>query len=654
MSLGLVAAIILVIASKVFYVWEDPRIEQVSEALLGANCGGCGYAGCAAAAEAVVQNKAKPDVCVAGGFDIAKAVAEVMGMTVEEKEPEFSKPGCTYGYQDADLKYEYDGFFDCRAAMLLYSGSKVCEIGCIGLGTCVGACPFNALSMGDNNLPVVDNEKCTGCGICEEICPKDIITLSSATIRLMSDQKISECTAPCQRFCPAEIDIPQYIREIKNEDYEGALRTIREKNPFPLICGWICPAPCELECRRNLIDDPVSINGLKKFVAEYERKSGKYNLPYMPPYSGKKVSVIGGGVEGLTASYFLRRLGHKVSIFESTEKLGGILRYVISDEKLPKEVLDWEIEGILSTGIEHKTGTVMGKDISLNSLMQSGEGMVLVTAGGWDSRQIMNSSGKSNNIIPGTALLMDFLNKNEDNLSSVKRKKVVMAGGGKSSLIAADMCIANGASKVCLIFPFSRNKAIERNLNISVRDKIEIVFSSVISELTGVGNKLDKVSVSNEFGDITEFALDMLILDSGRIPEMLFDLDQEANRWKTIEVLKVFGNGNSGGIFALKNIGRPTDLERVVVAVGIGRKLARGLFLYSRGEEIKPENLIITDENELQNIFRIPNKEKLIDHKENYDPSGIFTEDMVREQAERCLSCGLICYQKNDDVCKLI
>ena len=90
---------------------------------------------------------------------------------------------------------------------------------------------------------------------------------------------------------------------VKNKDYKGALRTIREKNPFPLICGWICPAPCELECRRNLIDNPVSINGLKKYVADYEKNTGKYSLPYLPPLKGKKVSVIGGGIEGLTTKW---------------------------------------------------------------------------------------------------------------------------------------------------------------------------------------------------------------------------------------------------------------------------------------------------------------------------------------------------------------
>ncbi len=653
MGLGLVASLILVVASKVFYVWEDPRIEEVSDALLGANCGGCGYAGCAAAAEAVVQKKALPDVCVAGGFEIAQAVAEVMGMTVEEKEPEISKPGCSYGFHEADLKYEYDGLYDCRAAMLLYDGSKVCEIGCLGLGTCVRACPFDALSMGDNNLPVVDNEKCTGCGMCEEICPKGIITLSSATIRLMSDQKLSECTAPCQRHCPAEIDIPRYIFAIRAGDYDYALRIIREKNPFPLICGWICPAPCEEECRRNLLDEPVAINGLKKFVANLEREKGEYKLPYLPPVSGKKIFVIGGGVEGLTSSYFLRRLGHEVTVVEATDKLGGILRYVISEDRLPREALDWEISGILSTGIESKTGLIAGKGITFESMMEDDVEMVLVTSGGWDSRQIMNNS-KGSGIIPGSDLLLDFLVTEEKNRPSINKKRVIISGAGNSALKAADICLTAQAKKVCLIFPFSKEEAIERGIDITVKPDLEIVFSSEISELNGKGNELKKVHIRNEYGDIMEMDIDYLLLDSGRIPEMLFDLDKESGIWKSVEVLRVFGKGNQGGIFASRDIGRPTDLERVVVAVGTGRKLARGVHLYSNGEEPAPEENVILDEKDVPNLFRIPNRVAMIDHRDKYDPSVIFSETMSKDHAERCLSCGLICYKKSENVCKLI
>ena len=142
LGLGLIAAIILTVAAKVFYVYEDPKIEEVEGALLGANCGGCGYAGCNAAAQAVVAKKEGADICVAGGPDITSAVASVMGVVVTLKEPEISLPGCRYNNDCADLKFNYNGLDDCRAAMLVYDGSKECSVGCLGLGTCSVLCPF--------------------------------------------------------------------------------------------------------------------------------------------------------------------------------------------------------------------------------------------------------------------------------------------------------------------------------------------------------------------------------------------------------------------------------------------------------------------------------------------------------------------------------
>ena len=302
LGLGLAAAVILAIAARIFYMWEDPKIEEVENSLLGANCGGCGYAGCVAAAKAVVEGKEGADVCVAGGFEIAVAVAKVMGIEVKEKEPEISLPGCRYSTEKADLKFNYNGFSDCRAAMLLYGGSKVCTVGCLGLGPCASACRFSAITM-HNNLPVVDAQKCTGCGVCQEVCPKNIITLSSNTRRMTSEYTADECTAPCQRTCPAGINIPAYIQAIARGDFDQAVRVMREKNPMLLVCGRICPAPCEAECRRNLVDEPLAINQLKKFALDYEMQRGKRVESYKAPSSLKQVAVIGGGTEGLTAAW---------------------------------------------------------------------------------------------------------------------------------------------------------------------------------------------------------------------------------------------------------------------------------------------------------------------------------------------------------------
>ncbi|MCK4764511.1 MAG: FAD-dependent oxidoreductase [Candidatus Aminicenantes bacterium] len=652
-GLGLLAAIMLAIASKVFYVWEDPRIEQVEDALLGANCGGCGYAGCSAAAEAVVFGKAKPDVCIAGGFDIAQAVAAVMGMAVAEKEPEISQPGCRYGVQEADLKYSYIGVPDCRAAVLLYGGSKECVIGCLGLSTCVRACPFDALSMGEDNLPVVNKDRCTSCGVCAEVCPKDIITVTSAAKRILSDYKVNECTAPCQRTCPAEIDIPAYIRHISDGDYLEAVRVIKEKNPFPLVCGHLCPAPCETECRRNLVDEPVTINALKKFVAGYERETGQRALPnYLPPAAGKKIAVVGGGVEGLTASYYLRRLGYQPKIFEATGKLGGILRYVIDEERLPRDVLDWDIDGILEIGVAVETGKQMGKDFTLSSLFGAEFDMVLLTSGGWDSRQIMRGKVWGESMIPGTGLLLDILIGAAHGEKVDLAGNVVIVGGGKATVKAAEVCLNSGAEEVTIVYPYSKEKTdyYDIDLNVIKRGSVNIYYSSVPMELRGEADRLTGISIRTESGEVKDIPLDHLIVGSGRLPEMLI-VKEEENKWKTVEIFKVLPREPDMGIFDVGEMGRSTDQTAVVTAVRRGRKVVRAVHLHVSGEEVAPEPGVIITAAALQDVREIvAETDALAYPRKNIDNLSNLTPEETLIEAGRCLDCGLICYKKHLDL----
>ena len=306
-GMGIVIGGLLAVASKVFYVWVDPKIEAVESALPGANCGGCGLPGCGANAEAIVAGRAEPNSCVAGDSELASIIAGIMGVSIEAKEPDIARPGCYYGLETSDLNYVYDGLKDCRAVALLGGGVKVCRIGCLGLGTCAAACPFDAIVMGPENLPVVDEEKCTGCGTCERVCPKHIINLSSATRRILREYTTAECTTPCQRTCPAGIDIREYIRQITLGDYHRSVQVIKERNPFPTVIGRICPRPCEDDCRRKYVDEPVAINFLKRFVADYEKTQGERIQPFKAPETGRKIAVIGGGVEGLSTEMRLTR-----------------------------------------------------------------------------------------------------------------------------------------------------------------------------------------------------------------------------------------------------------------------------------------------------------------------------------------------------------
>jgi RnfABCDGE-type electron transport complex B subunit len=408
-GLGVIIGIALAVASKVFYVYVDPKILAIDDVLPGANCGGCGLPGCSSNAEAIVAGLAAPNSCVAAGPEVAEAIAEIMGVKIEAAEPDIARPGCYFGVDQADTKFVYNGVDDCRAVAMLGGGMKVCTVGCLGLGTCARACPFDAIRMGPDGLPQVIESRCTGCGTCERVCPKHIINLSSITRRIMREYTSDECTTPCQRACPAGIDIREYVRQISLGNHLRAVQVIKERNPFPAVIGRICPRPCELECRRNFVDEPVAINYLKRYAADFEMKGGKRVLPYKAPASGRKLAVIGGGVEGLSTAFFSARLGHDVTLYEATDKLGGLLRSAIARERLPEEVLDWDLGGIVDMGVQVEHGKMLGRDIQIADLLDDGFEAVFLATGGWDGRLARGGPGPGEVLIPGAILLVDFL-----------------------------------------------------------------------------------------------------------------------------------------------------------------------------------------------------------------------------------------------------
>lgn len=179
-ALGVLFGVILAIASRVFAVKTDPRIDQLTELLPGANCGGCGYSGCAALAEAVVKGEANPSACRACKAENMRKIGEIMGMELEDPTPVRACVMCSGSCHTAVYKYHYEGAQDCIAAHRMGGGDKACPNGCIGLGTCVAACKYDAIHVIDN-VAVVDPEKCSGCGACANICPMHIISIIPIT-----------------------------------------------------------------------------------------------------------------------------------------------------------------------------------------------------------------------------------------------------------------------------------------------------------------------------------------------------------------------------------------------------------------------------------------------------------------------------------------
>ncbi len=674
-GLGVVIGVVLALASKVFYVYVDPKIEAVEDALPGANCGGCGLPGCSSNAVAIVAGKASASSCVAGGPDVSAEVAMLMGVKIELKEAEIAAPGCSYGYQDADIKYLYQGINDCRAALLLDGGSKTCPIGCLGLGTCVRACPCGALSMGTDNLPVVDTKLCTGCGTCERECPKHIITLTSTSNRIIGEYVSDECTAPCQRSCPTGINIPGFIQEIRNNNYESALAIIKEKCPLPLICGYICPAPCELSCRRNLTDEAVAINPLKRFVADYEMETGKHITPYKAPGSDQKIAVVGGGAEGLTLSYYLARLGYKPTIFEAKSQLGGILRYVIAEDRLPRKVLDHEIEGILQIGVQTKNNVVMGRDFQVESLLRDGFDAVAVTKGGFDSRQVLQPDQNDyDSSISGVYTMLDFLYILSKEKSIDLGQRVVIIHNGREGIDLARRCINMGAERVTIV-----SSPVAHELPLELQDKkglaAEGIFvrpSTVVTALKGISRRLIRVALEDihPIGQIPKeretIRADTLIVAAGRLPEFIFvksedqsEAQEEEIVWETIEAFRTFP-GDKDGICTPPEPGRISDSSAVVKSLLSGRRLTRAIHQHFSTDSVAPIQGLVCEADSILNVTEVhdvisSNRERphIIDVEGNSKTAWIFPDEYpgldeasARKEAERCLKCGLICYRK--------
>jgi len=660
-GLGLVIGIVLAAASRIFYVYVDPKVEAVDDALPGANCGGCGLPGCAANAEAIVEGKAAPNSCVAGGDDLAAAIAAILGVSLEAKEPDIAKPGCFYSVEKAETLYKYEGIQDCRAAELMSGGMKLCDIGCLGLGTCVRACPFDALVMGEDGLPVVDQEKCTGCGTCERVCPKHIIKLSSVTRRILREYTIDDCTTPCQRACPAGINIREYIQNVADGNAVKAVQVIKERNPFPSTIGRICPHPCEDECRRNLLDDSVAINGIKRYAADFEQESGKRIQPFKAPSTGREVAVIGGGIEGLSSAFFLARLGHSPTIYEATDKLGGILRKAIAKERLSMDILDWDIEGVLDLGVKVEYNQFCGKDFTVSSLLDKGYNAVCLTTGGWDSRLSRNAEKGIEQNVPGMYLLLDALKVNVEGTVPVSGHCVIIANG--NMLKASEILLNKGAKKITIIDQQDQTTSGISNDQISqAKEKgINYIFNAAVQRLKGEGDELKEITyLDMEENQTQSLELNTLFVSYGRFPELIFtsilaDDETKTGEWEAIAPYKKPAQFNEKGLFSKND--EKTDYSAAIRAIAGGRRTAASVHHVMYGNDMSLEKDVLKPESDIQDVTELKQVSKSCRQimplrtpqeltVKNELEKG-FTQEMAKQEAKRCMQCGLVCYERD-------
>ncbi len=241
-----------------------------------------------------------------------------------------------------------------------YTSCMICQVHEIKTDSLIPAC----------SMPVVEGMQIETDNNRVRIARKD-------TLDLLLSEHAGDCRAPCQRACPADMDIPLMIRQIKQGDLKNAIITVKNNIALPAVLGRICSAPCENGCNRKYYDSPVSICLLKRFAADKNLADKTSDYHSVNPKSGKNIAVIGSGPAGLSAAYYITRYGHKCCIFESNTKPGGMLQYGVPEEKLPKSVLNSEIDSILDSGVELRLNEALGKNFSLSELRKNYDAVVL-------------------------------------------------------------------------------------------------------------------------------------------------------------------------------------------------------------------------------------------------------------------------------------
>ncbi len=250
---------------------------------------------------------------------------------------------------------------------------------------------------------------------------------------------------PCVALCPAGVDVPGYMALVGEGRCADAVRLIRKDNPFPTACAYICEHPCEARCRRNMIDDAINIRGLKRYAVDH---AGVVPQPECAPSTGKKVAIIGGGPSGLSCAYYLALMGHKATVFEERDKLGGMLRYGIPSYRFPRHLLDEEIDSILSLGIEAHTNVTVGRDISVEELQKEYD-CLYIAIGAHQDKKVGIPGEDSRHVLSAVEMLRAI---GDDVMPDFTGKRVVVIGGGNVAMDVTRSSIRLGAEKVTCVY----------------------------------------------------------------------------------------------------------------------------------------------------------------------------------------------------------
>lgn len=491
-------------------------------------------------------------------------------------------------------------------------------------------------------------------------------------LELLLSNHTGDCRPPCVLACPGQTDCQGYVGLIANGEYEKALELIKDKIPLPAALGRVCPHPCEEACRRGLIDEPISIQQLKRFAADMDLE-GEVFVPECEEDTGKSVAIIGGGPMGLSAAYFLRQMGHDVTIFESMPNAGGMLRYGIPEYRLPKAVLDEEIATIESMGVEIITNTKVGVDIPFETI-RSDYDAVLLGIGAWVSTGVGCKGEDAEGVIGG----IDFLRRVVRNEEIGMGRKVAIVGGGNTAMDACRTAVRLGAEEVYNIYRRTKDEMPADMVEIEEAEEEGVIFKNLTNPIEVVkdenGHVKEVVLQVMELGEpdasgrrkpvpvegkTETLAIDTMILAIGQaVDATVFDCDKtrknaiayDPDTFMTI-IPGVFAGGDCGN----------DKISIAIEAIADARKAADSIDAYLYGEVLKYEKPYVVERDDItEKTFE--DRERMCrpeipqlspeERKDNFSeviPEG-FTEEQAVAEASRCLECGCHDYFE----CKLI